>query len=169
MKMTEDQEYSIKKINIICSKGSVEDVYAALILGNGAVMEGIAANLFFTFFGIDAVISRRMENLHTAAVGNPSLRMPGGSRLPSLLGIIPGLEAFISSMMMKEMERIDIPPVSELLEMITAGGGRIYACKLAMDMFRVQREDLSAQVSDVLTVGEFYSVAGGKGSHIIFI
>jgi peroxiredoxin family protein len=163
-----DQDHRIKKVNIICAKGAIEDVYATLILGNGAVMEGIEANIFFTFFGLDAIVKTRMDKLHTAVVGNPALRLPGGMRMPTLLGIIPGMEAFTSGMMKTEMEKLDIPPVSEFLDLITAGGGKIYACKLAMDMFKFKMEDLSEHVSGILTVGEFYELSAGEGSQIIF-
>jgi peroxiredoxin family protein len=158
----------IKKVNIICAKAAIEDVFAALVLGNGAVMEGIEANLFFTFFGLDAIVKKRMDKPHTAVVGNPGLRLPGGLRMPTLLGVIPGMEAMTSSMMLSSMEKLDIPPVSEFLELIKAGGGKVYACKLAMDMFKFTKEDLWDDVDGVLTVGEFYALAGGEGSHIIF-
>ncbi|MBN2863213.1 MAG: DsrE/DsrF/DrsH-like family protein [Bacteroidales bacterium] len=158
----------VKKVNIICAKGAIEDVYATLIMGNGAVMEGIETNMFFTFFGIDAILKTRMDKLHTSVVGNPALRLPGGLRMPTLLGIIPGMESFTSWMMKSEMDKIDIPPVSEFLDLITAGGGKIYACKLAMDMFKYKEEDLSEHVSGILTVGEFYEKSAGEGSHIIF-
>jgi peroxiredoxin family protein len=166
--MTTIQTNPVKKVSIICAKGAIEDVYATLILGNGAVMEGIEANIFFTFFGLDAIVKTRMDKLHTAVVGNPALRLPGGMRMPTLLGVIPGMEAMTSGMMRSQMEQLDIPPVSEFLDLITAGGGKIYACKLAMDMFKFKKEDLSEHVSAVLTVGEFYALAGGEGSHIIF-
>jgi peroxiredoxin family protein len=71
-------------------------------------------------------------------------------------------------MMMGEMAKLDIPPVSEFLDLITAGGGKIYACKLAMDMFKFKEEDLCEHVSGVLTIGEFYAHAGGECSQIIF-
>lgn len=163
-----DQTNPVKKVNIICAKGAIEDVYAALIMGNGAVMEGIEANLFFTFFGLDAIVKDRMDKLHTAVVGNPALRLPGGLRMPTLLGVIPGMESFTSWMMKSEMSKLDIPPVSEFLDLITAGGGKVYACKLAMDMFKFKKEDLCEHVSAILTVGEFYEQAAGEGSHIIF-
>lgn len=166
--MGSEQKYPVKKVNIICAKGTIEDVYAALIMGNGAVMEGIETNLFFTFFGLDAIIKKKMDKLHTAVVGNPALRLPGGMRMPTLLGIIPGMESFTSWMMKNEMGKLDVPPVSEFLDLITAGGGKIYACKLGMDMFKFKKEDLSEHVSGILTVGEFYELAGGEGSHIIF-
>jgi peroxiredoxin family protein len=163
-----EANHPIKKVNIICAKGAIEDVYAALVLGNGAVMEGIEANLFFTFFGLDAIVKKRMDKPHTGVVGNPALRLPGGLRMPTLLGIIPGMEAMTSSMMMSSMEKLDIPPVSEFLDLIKAGGGKVYACKLAMDMFKFTKEDLWEEVDGILTVGEFYGLAGGEGSHIIF-
>lgn len=166
--MNTDTKFPIKKVNIICAKGAIEDVYATLVMGNGAVMEGIETNLFFTFFGLDAIVKNRMDKLHTAVVGNPALRLPGGMRMPTLIGIIPGMESFTSWMMKSEMEKLDIPPVSEFLDLITAGGGKIYACKLAMDMFKFKAEDLSEHVSGVLTVGEFYEHAAGEGSQIIF-
>ena len=166
--MSTEQNYPIKKVNIICAKGAIEDVYATLVMGNGAVMEGIETNIFFTFFGLDAIVKNRMDKLHTGVIGNPALRLPGGARMPSLLGVIPGMESFTSWMMLKEMDKLDIPPVSEFMDLITAGGGKIYACKLAMDMFKFKKEDLSEHVSDILTIGEFYAHAGGEGSQIIF-
>lgn len=166
--MSTEQKYPIKKVNLICAKGAIEDVYATLVMGNGAVMEGIETNIFFTFFGLDAIVKSRMDKLHTGIVGNPALRLPGGMRMPTLLGVIPGMEAMTSSMMLSQMEKLDIPPVSEFLDLITAGGGKIYACKLAMDMFKLTKDDLSEHVSAVLTVGEFYENAGGEGSQIIF-
>ena len=96
------------------------------------------------------------------------MRMPGGLPFPTLLGMLPGVEAGVSAMMKKEMDKLDIPPVDEFFEMITAGGGEIYACKLAMDMFKLKKEDLYDEVKDVLTVGEFYEMCGGDNTQIIF-
>ncbi len=163
-----DNSHPIKKVSIICAKGTIEDVYASLVMGNGAVMEGIEANLFFTFFGLEAVIKKRMDKLHTGVIGNPAMRLPGGARMPTWLGLIPGMEAMVSGMMKKEMDKLDVPPVSEFIELFVAGGGNLWACKLAADMFKVEPEDLSEHVKGIITVGEFYEKAGGEGSQIIF-
>jgi peroxiredoxin family protein len=163
MNVNEDK---IKKVSIICAKGALEDVYASLILANGARMEGIEASLFFTFFGLNAIRKNKMDKLHTATVGNPALEMPGGIPFPTILGGIPGVESGVSAMMKREMEKLDIPPVSEFLEIITASGGKIYACKLAVDMFKLKREDLYDDLDGILTVGDFYEQAAG--GHIIF-
>lgn len=167
--MTKNEEYPLKKVFIICSKGTVEDVYAALVMGNGAVMEGIEAKLFFTFFGLDAITKKQMNKIKTATVGNPAMRMPGGLPFPTWLGAIPGVEAGVTAMMKSQMEKLDIPTIPEFLEMITAGGGEIYACKLAADMFKLKKEDLSEHVKDIITVGQLYEMAGGLGTQIIFV
>jgi len=166
--MTNKEEYPLRKVCIICAKASIEDVYATLILANGAVMNGIEAKVFFTFFGLDAITKKTMQSLHTATIGNPGMRMPGGLPFPSLFGAIPGVEAGVSAIMRKQMDKLDIPPVAEFLEMITAGGGEIYACKLAMDMFKLTKDDLWDGVKAVLTVGDFYERCGGQNTQIIF-
>ncbi|HNV51710.1 MAG TPA: DsrE/DsrF/DrsH-like family protein, partial [Tenuifilaceae bacterium] len=101
-------DHPIKKVMIICAKASIEDVYAALVMANGAVMEGIEAKVFFTFFGLDAITKKQMKKLHTGTVGNPGMRMPGGLPFPTILGILPGVEAGVSAMMKSQMEKLDI-------------------------------------------------------------
>lgn len=158
-------EETVKKVMIICSKGTLEDVYAALIMANGALADGRDAKLFFTFFGLDAITKAKADHLHTATVGNPAF-MPA---MPTMVGGLPGFEAFASYMMQKQMDKMDIPHVTEFVEMIEAAGGEIFACKLAADMFNLKKEDLLPEVKDIITVGDMYALADGDGSHFIFI
>jgi peroxiredoxin family protein len=151
---------AIEKVSIVISRGSLEGVYPGLIMANGARMEGIEATLFFTFFGLDAIISKRMHNLKVATVGNPGMHMP------TLLGALPGMSAFATSMMKKEMEKLDIPPVGEFIEMIHDAGGELYACKATVDMFHLTKDDFCPQVDDIISVGQFYEMSGN--AQIIF-
>jgi peroxiredoxin family protein len=155
----------VKKVLIICSKGKLEDVYAALIMANGALMEGIEAKMFFTFFGLEAITRKHADHLHTATVGNPAF-MPG---MPTMVAGLPGFEAFASYMMKKEMDKLEIPQVTEFIQMIDAAGGEIYACKLAADMFHLSKDDFLPEVKDIITVGDMYTLAEGEGTQIIFI
>jgi peroxiredoxin family protein len=166
--MEKEEKYPLKKILLICSKGNLEDVYAALVMANGAVMEGIETKLFFTFFGLDAITKKTMNKLHTSTVGNPAMRMPGGLPFPTLLGSLPGVESGVTKMMKKEMEKLDIPPVDEFLELIEAGGGEVYACKLAADMFKLKKEDFHETVKAIITVGDLYAMCDGPGTQIVF-
>jgi peroxiredoxin family protein len=156
--MSTDQ--AITKVSIIVSKGSLEGVYPALILANGARMEGIEANVFFTFFGMDAINKSRHEHIKVATVGNPGLH------LATWLGGVPGISALVTQQMMKAMEKLDIPPIPEFIEMIADSGAKLYACKASVDMFDLKREDFIDQVDSIITVGDFYQMAGG--GQIIF-
>ncbi len=159
------EKHPVTKVLVIVSKGTLEDVYAGLIMANGALMEGMEAKMFFTFFGLDAIRKDRQDHLHTATVGNPAFM----HRLPTMLGGLPGFEALASTMMRNEMDKLDIPPVSEFMEMIVAGGGEIYGCKLAVEMFKLDEEEFIDDLSGVITVGDMYALAEGEGSQIIFI
>jgi len=150
----------IEKVSIIISKGSLEGVYPGLIMANGARMEGIDATIFFTFFGLDAVIDKRMDHLKVATVGNPAMHMP------TVIGGLPGMSAIATMKMKSEMEKLDIPPVREFIEMIHDTGAEIYACKATVDMFHLKKEDFCPQVDDIITVGEFYEKSAGAS--IIF-
>lgn len=158
-----DQNGDIKKMMIILSKATLENVYAAFVLANGARMEGIEAEMFFTFFGLEAIHKKKLEHLHIATVGNPAMH------LPTILGGLPGMESLATHMMKKEMERIDMPDVHEFLDILTASGVKLWACKLAMDMFHYNKEDLYDGVDGVLTVGDFYKQGSGVGTHMLFI
>ncbi len=158
--MTESKPEPIKKVSIIVSRGSLDGIYPGLIMANGARMEGIEATLFFTFFGLDAIINKRMDKIKVATVGNPGMHMP------TILGAIPGMSAFATYMMKKEMEKLDIPPVREFIEMCHDAGVEIYACKASVDMFHLKKEDFCPQVKDIISVGKFYELSAG--AQIIF-
>ncbi|HLF68974.1 MAG TPA: DsrE/DsrF/DrsH-like family protein [Gaiellaceae bacterium] len=150
----------VEKVSIVVSKGSLEGIYPALIMANGARMEGIEADLFFTFFGLDAIRKDRQEKIKVATVGNPGMHMP------TLLGAVPGMSWMATKMMGRQMEKLDIPPIGEFLELIHDSGGGIYACHATVEMFGLTMDDFVPQVDGILTVGEFYELAAG--GEIIF-
>ena len=146
---------SITKVSIIVSKGSLEDILPGLIMANGARAEGIEANLFFTFFGLDAVTKKRYEHIKVAAVGNPGLH------LATLAGAIPGVSRLLTAYMNRKMDKLDIPRIPEFLELIADTGAGLYGCKATCDMFGLTEDDLIDQVKGIITVGEFYDLAAG--------
>ncbi|HEY7261519.1 MAG TPA: DsrE/DsrF/DrsH-like family protein [Trebonia sp.] len=150
----------IEKVSIIISKGSLDGVYPGLIMANGARAEGMEANLFFTFFGLDAVHKARHEHMKLATVGNPGLH------LATWAGGLPGVSSVMTHYMERKMEALDIPSIPEFVEMIADTGAGLYACKASADLFGITSEDLIEQVKDIITVGEFYDLAAG--GEIIF-
>ena len=161
VKTVEDKK--VKKMMLILSKATLDNVYACFILANGARMEGIESEIFFTFFGLEAVQKKKLDDLHVATVGNPAMH------IPTMLGGLPGMEALATKMMKSEMEKLDIPPVSEFLEILNASGAKLWACKLAMEMFHLKEDDLIDEIDGVLTVGDFYERAAGESTHLMFI
>ena len=146
---------TIEKISIVISKGSLDGIYPGLIMANGARMEGIEANVFFTFFGLDAIRKDRIGGIKVATVGNP------GMHIPTLLGALPGMSALATGMMKRRMEKLDIPPVPEFIELVSDSGVGLYACEATVDMFGLTTDDFVPQVNGILTVGEFYELAAG--------
>jgi peroxiredoxin family protein len=155
-----EPKQTIEKVAIVVSQGSLEGVYPALIMANGARMEGIDADLFFTFFGLDAIRKDRYAKIKVATVGNP------GMHLPTLVGALPGFSALATKMMKRQMEKIDIPPIPEFIELISDSGARLYGCKATVDMFGLTMDDFVPQVDSIISVGQFYEKAAG--SQIIF-
>lgn len=154
------QPKPIEKVSIIISKGSLDGVYPGLIMANGARAEGIESNLFFTFFGLDAIHKARHEHIKMATVGNPGLHFA------TLLGGLPGMSAVMTHYMAQKMAKLDIPSVPEFIEMIADTGAGLYACKASADLFGLEKNDFIPQVADIITVGEFYAKAAG--GQIIF-
>ena len=151
---------AITKVSIVVSHGSLEGIYPALIMANGARMEGIEANLFFTFFGMDAITRAKQEKIRVATVGNPAMG------IPTLLGALPGMSAFATRMMTKKMDALDIPPIPEFIQLCADSGVRLFACKASVDMFGLEKADFVDTVEDIITVGDFYGLAAG--GQIIF-
>ncbi len=150
----------IEKVSIVISKGSLEEIYPGLIMANGARAEGIEANLFFTFFGLDAIHKKRIDHIKVATVGNPGLH------IPTWAGGLPGVSALMTKYMEHQIEELDIPGIKEFVEMISDTGAGLYGCLASVDLFGIERDELIDQVDDVITVGEFYEMAAG--GQIIF-
>ena len=146
---------AIEKVSIIISKGSLEGIYPGLIMANGARAEGIEANLFFTFFGLDAIHKQRMEHIKVATVGNPGMHMA------TLIGGLPGMSAIATHMMNKKMEDFDIPSIPEFMELISDTGAGMYACLASVDLFGFTKDDFIDELDGIITVGDFYQIAAG--------
>jgi peroxiredoxin family protein len=151
----------IQRVSIIVSKGSLDGAYPALVLANAARMGGIEASLFFTFWGLDVITEKKVDKLNVATVGNPSMK------IPTMVGGLPGMSRLATSQMKKEMARLDLPPVREMLEILSDAGAEIYACQMAMEMFKLERGDLVPQVDEVLSAMDFFDKSAG--SQVIFI
>ena len=151
---------SKRKVAIIASHGGLDEAYPSLILANAARQSGIEAFVFFTFWGLDIITESKVDHLHVNLAGNAS------SGMPTMIAGLPGMESLAAKMMRKQMEELELPSVREMLQILDESGAELYACELAMKMFKRTKADLVPQVKDVITAGDFYDLA--DGAQIIF-
>ena len=156
-----DDDDTDRKICFICSKGSLDMAYPALVMANAALGEGIETHIFFTFWGLDMIHEKTVDNLKFTILGNTA------SHMPQALGGIPGMTAMATHMMKKQMHEIDIPDVREFLRLISDAGGHLWACKMSVDMMHLDSTDFVADVEDVITATDFIELS--QGAQVIFV
>ena len=157
-----------RKICFICSKGNLDMAYPALIMANGALTEGVEVDIFFTFWGMDLINKGTMEKLQFSMLGNTAMHMPGSTKhLPQGLGGLPGMTAFATHMLKKQIAEQEVPEVPEFLQMLTDMGARLWACKMSVDMMGLTKDDMFDGVQDIINVNEFIELSAG--SQVIFI
>ena len=146
-----------RKIAFICSKGTLDMAYPALIMGWAALGNGIDVTIFFTFWGMDLIRESRVDHLEIAPVANTSMKMTmmgvdtGNLGIPNILGVLPGMTAFATKLMKDKMTSLDVPPVREYMQMLVDGGAKLYACKMSVDMMGLKMEDFIDGVIDIVT------------------
>jgi peroxiredoxin family protein len=152
---------TVRKLAVICSKGSLDMAYPGLILANAARMMGVEAMIFFTFWGLDIVREKTVDSLQPGILGNP------GAHMPNLIAGLPGMGAMAAGMMRRKIASIDVPTVREMLETLEAAGAELYACQMAMDMMGFTRDDLVPQIRGVITAMDF--LAKSDGAQVIMV
>jgi peroxiredoxin family protein len=115
--------------------------------------------VFFTFWGLDIITESKVDHLHVNLAGNAA------SGMPTMLAGLPGMESLAADDAQADGRARSLPSVREMLQILDEAGAELYACELAMKMFK-RRRDLIPQVKDVITAGDFYDLA--DGAQIIF-
>ena len=161
-----------RKVAFICSKGTLDMAYPALVMGWAALGNGIDVTIFFTFWGLDIINKERVDHLELAPVANTSMKMdmmgvPGHLGIPNIVGVLPGMTAFATKLRKNKMNQLEVPPVREYLQMMVDGGAKLYACKMSVDMMGLDKQDFVDGVIDVVTAGDFMDMT--EGAQIIFI
>ncbi len=158
-------EETDRKLCIICSKGTLDMAYPGLVLANAALMEGLEVTMFFTFWGLDIINKKKMNDLKFVPVGNPAMG------IPQAVGGLPGMTNIATKMMKKEIAALDFPEIEEFLDIIVDSGGKLYACKMSVDMFEdmnmLAEDDLYDGIEGVVGATDFIEMS--EGAQIIFI
>ena len=162
------EEQTDRMLAIICSKGQLDMAYPGLILANAALGEGLAVNMFFTFWGMDMITKSRMGHLGFSPAGNAAMHLPVGDiRLPQSLAPFPGMTSMATHMLKKQIADLGVPEVPDFLDQVVAAGGHLWACKMSVDMMKLSKDDLRDDVEGILSAGDFIDITGG--AQLLFI
>jgi peroxiredoxin family protein len=145
-------EDEARKIAFVCSKGTLDMAYPALIMASGALEQGIETHIFFTFWGMDMINKKTMANLKFTPVGNTATHMP------MALTPLPGMTTMATSRMRKQMEELHIPDVPSFLTHLSDMGCHLWACKMSVDMFELDEEGMIDELDGILNVSDFIEI-----------
>jgi peroxiredoxin family protein len=114
---------------------------AAFVIANGALAMGSEVTLFFTFWGLNALRKQNpgpvKKNFIEAMFG---FMMPRGAEKLSLSKMnMGGMGLQMIKGIMKQKNVASLP---ELIASAQAGGVRLVACTMSMDLMGIKKEEL---------------------------
>ena len=155
-----------KKLSIIVFSGDFDKLTAAFTLATGAAAVGYEVNLFFTFWGLDAI----KKDQGRAFLGKSWLTklfgfMMGGVNVAPVSRMnFCGLSGKIFRSLMRKN---NVATLEELVEAAKALGINMYACEMAMHILGLEKNDFITEVKDVLGVATFLELS--EGGRTLFI
>ena len=155
-----------KKLSLIAFSGEFDKLTAVFTLATGAAAVGYEVNIFFTFWGLDAIKQKR---------GHAFL---GGNWLTKMFGfVLGGLRTAPAShfnffglgprIFRSLMRKNNVATLEELVEAATALGVNLYACEMAMHILGLKPSDFIHEVKDPLGVVSFLEIS--DGGQVMFI
>ena len=147
-----------KKLSIIAMSGDFDKAIAIFTLASGAAAVGYEVNLFFTFWGLNAIKNKTGR----AFMGKGMMArffnflLGGRKNLPLSRLNFGGVSPHLMTAMMKSRNVATLP---ELLQASIDLGVNFYACEMAMVVLGLKKDDLIPQVKDVLGVAKFLELS----------
>jgi peroxiredoxin family protein len=129
------------KLSIIAWGGDLDRIWPTLILSSTAAASGMESSVFFTFWGLFAIVK-------------PDVRITGDNWMQKMMSVMnPGSArkaklsryhfAGAGPMMMKKLaKRNQVPQPPELLQLAQESGVRLLPCQMTMDLLGLRSEDL---------------------------
>ena len=149
-----------KKLSIICFSGDFDKLVAAFTLASGSAAVNYEVNLFFTFWGLNAIKRKKGHSL----VGKGllanffSFLMGGVNNVPlsrfNFLGLSPRLMTYL-------MRKRNVATLKELIQASIALNVNLYACEMSMNILGIEIKDYIPEVKDVLGVAKFLDISAG--------
>jgi peroxiredoxin family protein len=155
-----------KKLSIIGFSGDFDKLVAVFTLATGAAASGYEVNLFFTFWGLDAIKDKQgrspvgkgfLPKVFGIFMGG--LKSAPTSRL-NFAGLSPRIFRYL-------MRKKNVATLEELVDAAKELGINIYACEMAMYILGLEKKDFIKEVKDVLGVPTFLKIS--EGGQVLFI
>ena len=155
-----------KKLSIIAFSGDFDKLMAVFTLGTGAAAVGYEVNIFFTFWGLDAIKQKQGRSL---TGGNWLTKffgfMMGGLKVTptsrfNFFGAGPKIFRYL-------IGQNKVTTLEALVEAADALGINLYACEMAMHVLGLKKEDFIPEVKEVLGVASFLNLS--EGGQTLFI
>ncbi len=134
-----------KKLAIIVHSGTIDKLYCAFILGSTATTLGWETHLYFTFWGLNALVKGAMEKAG-----------------------LPSDYKSLEKQMRDKLEQMKYPTPYDLLKRMKQSGLlKIYACTPSMEMFGIKKEDLIPEVDMLAGAATFLDVAADSDVNLL--
>lgn len=155
-----------KKLSLIAFSGEFDKLTAVFTLATGAAAVGYEVNIFFTFWGLDAIKQKRGR----AFIGSNWLTKTFGFMMGGLHATPTSRFNFFGAgpkIFRKLMKKNNVATLEELVDAANALGVNLYACEMAMHVLGLKKEDFIPEVKDVLGVATFLQLS--EGGRTMFI
>lgn len=162
----DNQPKAQKKLSLISFSGDFDKLVATFTLATGAAAVGYEVNIFFTFWGLNAIKVKQgrsfvgkgfLPKLFGFFMGG--LRSAPVSRL-NFLGLSPKIFRYL-------MRKKNVATLEELVEAAKVLEINMYACEMAMHILGLEKSDFIHEVKGVLGVATFLDLS--EGGRTIFI
>jgi thiamine biosynthesis protein ThiS len=155
-----------KKLSLISFSGDFDKLVAAFTLASGAAAVGYEVNLFFTFWGLNAIKNERGRK----AIGKGFLArffgfLQGGrnnvplSRL-NFAGLSPKLMTYM-------MRKRNVATLDELIDASIALNVNLYACEMSGIILGHTKDTYIPEIKEILGVAKFLEIS--EGGRTLFI
>ena len=168
-KLAQLRELRTPSMTIIATKGTLDWAYPPFILASTAAALGWNVAVFFTFYGLE-LLKRDLSGLRVSPLGNPAMpmKMPFGPEwfrgirwnMPNALqGIVPGFEAFATTMMKKTVRSKGVAEVAELRAACIEADVQLIGCQMTVDLFGYRPEEFVPEVKEYVGAATFLPMA----------
>jgi peroxiredoxin family protein len=167
--LAEREASKTPSMSIIAAKGTMDWAYPPFILSSTAAALGWDVSVFFTFYGLE-LLKKDLSGLRVSPLGNPAMpmKMPFGPQwfqnirwnIPNAVqSIVPGFEAFATTMMKMTVKNKGVASIEELREASLEAGVKLIACQMTVDLFNYDLNDFIPEVKDWVGAATFLPMA----------